>query len=452
MRRIWIDASAGVSGDMFLAAALDAGADAGAVRAAIEAVIPGEVELRVGPVMRGVIRGLKADVIATSGAAGDTGEPTFAPHAHENVHEHGHDHDHEHGHHDHDHHHHEHDHHHGHHHHAHRPLREIRELLAAADIHPDTRTHAAAVFELLGGAEAAVHGTQIDDVEFHEVGSWDSIADVVGTCEALRQLGAGAPDTRVTASPVALGDGWIEIAHGTLPVPPPAVADLARGWQVFARPPVQTEAPLGELATPTGMALLRHFAAACEGMPPMSMQAVGLGAGAKEIPGSANMLRLVCGESADSDAGGGDSVVEVSANLDDMDPRLFPGVIDALLNGGARDAWITPIIAKKGRPGCIITALAREAEAAPLADVLLSHTPTLGVRVTSGGHRHTWAREVRELEVRGQKIRAKLGFDAAGKLRQAVPEFADVAAAAKNLGIPEVEVLREAQQRCQELL
>ncbi|MDO5672992.1 MAG: LarC family nickel insertion protein [Actinomycetaceae bacterium] len=484
---IWIDARGGVAGDMLLGACVDAGADLGKVQAAIHTVIPHEVHLTTQQVMRSSVRALKADVTSTQAS----------PH--------------------------------------HRALKEIRALITSArerqTLHPDTADAALNVFELLGQAEAEVHGTALDDVEFHEVGSWDSIADIVGTCEAMRLLGACEPGTRITASEVALGHGKIRAAHGWLSVPAPAVARLALGWQVSSIPegvtqklehhghahdhnhdnghsaahahghhshhheypeksscpdnmgnpghehghehghthqtahdqhhhdhaslhptqPAPADNPIGELATPTGMALLRHFAKACEDMPAMQVKAIGSGAGGKDIPGMPNRVRIFIGDTetiasqTPGDQGLGDRVVEVAANVDDMDPRLWPGVIQTLLDEGAKDAWLTPITGKKGRPAHIITALCTPEDSERMARIILTHTTTLGVRIGAVQHRVTWARSYTTIDIQGHKIRLKHGrppSEIGDAPRQVTPEFEDIAAAAKALNIPEIQVLQ----------
>src|SRR4051794_27796768 len=222
---------------MLLGAVLDAGADLDAVRSALSAVVPGEVAVRTSAVSRAGLRALKADV-----------ESTAAEHPH-------------------------------------RSWAGIRAMLDGAGLAEPVRGHAVAVFARLAEAEARVHGVAPDAVHFHEVGSWDSIADIVGACAALADLGV----TGVTAGPVALGSGMVRTAHGELPVPVPAVLEMARGWQVVA-------GGAGELATPTGMALLRVLADRCTPLPPMTVAAVGIGAGGPPAPGGANAPRGGAGE------------------------------------------------------------------------------------------------------------------------------------------------------------
>ena len=296
---LWVDASAGIAGDMLLGALLDAGASLDAVRSAVGAVVPGEVAVRTSTVTRAGLRALKVDVESL-------GEG-----------------------------------------HPHRSWTRIRTLLESADLPTAVREPALAVFARLADAEGRVHGIPPDDVAFHEVGSWDAIADIVGVCAALADLGVG----RVTASPVAVGSGRVRAAHGDLPVPPPAVLELARGWQVLA-------GGEGELATPTGMALLRALADGCGALPPLAVAAIGIGAGARDTAGRANVVRVVVG-APDGAAPTTSEMWVLETNVDDLDPRLWPTVLSALLAAGAADAWLVPILMKKGRPAHTLCVLDR---------------------------------------------------------------------------------------------
>jgi uncharacterized protein (TIGR00299 family) protein len=381
MDTAWIDASAGVAGDMLLGALLDAGADLAAVRAAVAAVVPGEVTVSARTVQRAGLRALRAEV---AGAA-ET--------------------------------------------HPHRTWRQIRGLLEAADLDAETRRVALAAFTLLAEAEARVHGIEPADVAFHEVGAWDSIADVVGVAAALADLGV----RHVSAGPVALGAGRIGSAHGELPVPAPAVLDLSRGWRVLPGGD-------GELATPTGMALVRALAAECGPLPAMAVAAVGIGAGGRDVPGRANVTRVVLGS---VDAGAtGMTMWQLETNVDDLDPRVWPTVLAALLDAGAADAWLVPIVMKKGRPAHTLCVLAHEAGKDALRDAVFTLTGTLGVR-ESPVHRVALDRDQRAVTVTGGTVRVKAGLRA-GRVVHATPEFDDAARIAVARGLPVRQVLEEA--------
>jgi len=381
--RLWVDASAGIAGDMLLGALLDAGASLDAVRSAVAAVVPGEVVVRTSAVTRAGLRALKVDVEST----GDG--------------------------------------------HPHRSWARIRALLGSADLPTAIRDPALAVFARLAEAEGRVHGIPADDVHFHEVGSWDAIADIVGVCAALADLGVD----RVTASPVAVGSGRTRAAHGDLPVPVPAVLELARGWQVLA-------GGEGELATPTGMALLRTLADTCGPIPPMEIAAVGIGAGGRDTGGRANVVRAVVGAAAVADAPTASDMWVLETNVDDLDPRLWPTVLAALLAAGAPDAWLVPILMKKGRPAHTLCVLAHYGDREALRDRVFALTSTLGVRETPVS-RTALQRDWRAVAVPGGEVRIKVGLRA-GRIATATAEFEDAAALARTRGVPVRRVLDEA--------
>jgi pyridinium-3,5-bisthiocarboxylic acid mononucleotide nickel chelatase len=262
-RLLYLDCIGGAAGDMLLGALLDAGAALAAVQDAVAAVVPGEVAVHARVVQRAGLRAMRAEVASTARE------------------------------------------------HPHRAWPDLRALLTAAPLPAGVREPALAVFARLADAEARVHGIDPDRVQFHEVGAWDSIADVVGVCAALADLGV----TELTASPVAVGSGRVRTAHGDLPVPAPAVLDLARGWEV-------TPGGAGELATPTGLALVRELAVRCGPLPAMAVAAVGIGAGGRDVPERANVTRVVLGRPADSSAAATMWVLET--NVDDLDPRVWP--------------------------------------------------------------------------------------------------------------------------------
>lgn len=384
--RLWIDASAGVAGDMLLAALLDAGAPAAAVETAVDAVIPGEVELRTGPVRRAGLRALRLEVIAT---AAD---------------------------------------------HPHRSWATIRSRLADAALDPAVRASAQAVFARLAAAEGRVHGVPAEQVHFHEVGSWDSIADIVGVCAAVHALGV----REVLVGPVALGSGRIPSAHGDLPVPAPAVLELATGWPV-------TAGGAGELATPTGMALVTTLAGSSGPLPAMVVHAVGVGAGGRDVPGRANVTRVVLGRDepvAGTTGAPAEQLWVLETNVDDLDPRLWPGVLTGLLELGAADAWLVPILMKKGRPAHSLCVLAADADRPALREAIFASTTTLGVRERPV-LRTALARRWVDVPVAGRTVRIKIGLQG-GVVRQATPEFEDAAALAADRGLPVRDVLDEA--------
>ena len=418
---VWLDLSAGVAGDMLLGALLDAGASLNAVRSAVEAVVPGLVSIELSACQRS---GLRASRAVVSSLAED---------------------------------------------HPHRSWATIRGLLAAATgLNAEVCRCATNVFAHLAEAEGEVHGIPADAVEFHEVGSWDSIADVVGVCAALVDLVGEVSTSTVRAGAIALGSGSVRAAHGRLPVPGPAVLSLVArsGWPVVTG---GAESDLGELATPTGVALVTTLAGVAAVLPPSRVQRVGVGAGARERADRANVVRAIvgrfgpvgAGSAGDGPAGDGaagdgaaevglvgdgpaaESMLVLETNVDDLDPRVWPTVLEALLDAGAADAWLTPILMKKGRPAHTVHALVSLGAADVVREVLFAHTSTLGVREYAVA-RHALARSWVPVAVDGETVRIKVG-SRAGRIVQATVEFEDARAAAQRLGRPVREVLAAAE-------
>ena len=379
----WIDASAGVAGDMLLGALLDAGSDLEVVRGVVDAVIPDSVELTRTTVIRAGLRATKVDVRVL------VDDP------------------------------------------PHRTWRTIEEMLAAADIPEPVREQAAAVFARLADAEGHVHGIPAQDVHFHEVGALDSIADVVGVCAALHDLGVAT----VTAGEVAVGSGRARVAHGDVPVPVPAVAQLAVGWRV-------RDGGSGERATPTGMALVVTLATKNADLPSFSVSAVGVGAGTRDTPGVPNVVRVVLGHDVAAATGDGETVLVLQANVDDLDPRLWPGVLTSLMSAGALDAWLEPILMKKGRPAHTLSVLCRPDQAPGLRGTIFATTSTIGIRQREE-RRFALPREFAEVQVDGGRVAVKVSHQD-GVIVQVTPEFDDVADVADRLALPQAEVLRQA--------
>ena len=384
-RHAWIDASAGIAGDMLLGALVDAGADLGVVQSAVDAVAPESVRLTTAEVTRAGQRATKITVEVVT----------------EDL--------------------------------PHRRWASIRDDLSAASIAEPVRTRALATFARLAEAEARAHGIPTDEVHFHEVGALDSIADVVGVAAALDNLGV----TTLSAGSVAVGSGRVRAAHGDLPVPVPAVVRLSAGWRVHA-------GGTGELTTPTGMALVSALAERCEDLPPMILTGSGAGAGSKDFPGRPNITRVLLGDpSTQGPAAAAEPMTILEANVDDLDPRLWPGVLDRLLHSGAADVWLVPVVMKKGRPAHVLTALCRSELAPALQVVIMEQTSTLGVRhhpVTRTALARGWT----PVEVHGHPVRIKIGHDASG-IRQVNPEFDDVSRVARETGLSEREVLDRAR-------
>jgi pyridinium-3,5-bisthiocarboxylic acid mononucleotide nickel chelatase len=386
----WVDASSGASGDMLLGALLDAGAPLGVLADAVDKVAPGEVSLAGERVTRG---GLAATRCLVQVADTEVG----------------------------------------------RTWRDVARLLRESGLHEDVRSLAHDVFERLAEAEGRVHGTDPADVHFHEVGALDAIADVVGVCAGVVHLGL----TRVVVSPVAVGSGSVAAAHGRLPVPPPAVVELLRGVPSYGGP-----VPF-ELCTPTGAALLTTLADDWGPQPAMSVELVGVGAGSRELEGQANVLRLLVGTPVPSEAPSHGAPYLLETNVDDLDPRLWPPVIAALLEAGASDAWLTPIVMKKGRPAHTLSVLVTAERVDAVRREVYRQTTTIGMREQRVG-KHALQRRMESVEVDGQPVAVKVAAHQ-GEVVTAQPEFEDVAAAARALGRSVRDVMAEADAKAREL-
>ena len=313
----------------------------------------------------------------------------------------------------------------------------IRTMIAGSALNPAITHSALAVFERLAEAEAAVHGVPVDSVHFHEVGGVDSIVDICGACAGFAALGVET----IYAGPPAVGSGFVRAAHGLLPVPAPATAEiLARAGARFTSRLPPGETPPGELLTPTGAALLTVLARS--GQPSIAPDRVGYGFGQRQLPWP-NALRLYVGEGADSPADGGEVILE--ANIDDLDPRAYELLSERLFAAGALDVWLTPIQMKKGRPAITLAALAPATLRPALEDLIVRNTTTLGVRATVVD-RTKAARLHRVVTTRWGDVRVKLrGWQ--GRVIDATPEYEDCVALARAHDLPLRDVTAEAHRQ-----
>jgi uncharacterized protein (TIGR00299 family) protein len=309
-----------------------------------------------------------------------------------------------------------------------RHIREIRALVAAADVPVGVREKADAAFTAIATAEGEIHGVSADTVHLHEVGAVDAILDVVGAVWGFASLGVD----RVYCGPLSVGDGFVTAAHGVLPVPAPATLRLLEGHPVRPGPE-----HAGELVTPTGAALVRVLSL---GRPPAQYvpRRSGFGAGTKDPRGRANALRIIL---ADADSGAEDGaggqveeVVILAADIDDMSPEYVALAADALRAAGALDVVLLPLVMKKGRPGARLEVLARPEGVEALEEAIFAHTATLGVRRATAGRR-VLGREVSSVQVLGHAVRVKIAHGPGGS-RQAKPEFDDVRRVAEATGRP----------------
>ena len=309
----------------------------------------------------------------------------------------------------------------GHEHHRHLP--DILRIIEGAGLSATVAERATRIFTRLAEAEAQVHGIAVDQVHFHEVGAADAIVDIVGACAGVEALGL---DT-ITCSPIPTGTGTVRCEHGVLPVPAPATAELLRGVPLAA-----CDEP-AELTTPTGAAILTTLATAFGPRPEMRIQAIGYGAGSRELTTRPNVLRLIVGEPVTPPSGPDEPVVVLETQVDDATGQVVAHACERLLAAGALDACIVPIIMKKGRPGQLLTVLCRPDDATALEDLLFRETTTFGVR-RHECLRRTLAREHATVATRFGPIRVKVGRRGA-EVVQAWPEYEDCAAAARQHGV-----------------
>ena len=339
----------------------------------------------------------------------------------EESHDHGHGHDHPHGHdHGHDH---DHDHGHGHHHHA--GMGDIRHILSHLDIPQQVRQDAQAVYQLIAQAESHAHGRPVEEIHFHEVGTLDAVTDVVAVCWLIHDL---APQ-RILASPVHVGSGQVRCAHGILPVPAPATAHILQGVPTYGG------AVQGELCTPTGAALLKHFVQGFGPSPVMRVEKIGYGMGKKDFE-AANCVRAMLGETQET----GETVAELCCNLDDMTPEALGFAQERLWEAGALDVSTLAVGMKKNRPGVMLLCMCRVEDREKMLSLLFAHTTTLGVRERLC-NRYTLSRFQRTVETEYGPVRVKesTGW---GVVREK-PEYEDLAKIAReqNMTLDQVKRL-----------
>lgn len=311
---------------------------------------------------------------------------------------------------------------HSHHSHSHSGISEILSFLDGVALPAEVRENAKAVYRLLAEAESTVHGTEVDQIHFHEVGSLDALADVLSVCELFYEL---APE-RILASAVNVGGGITKCAHGILPVPAPATEQLLRGI------PVYSGRVKSELCTPTGAALLKHFVCAFGDLPQMTVMAAGYGTGKKDFE-VANVVRVLLGETE----GEQDRILELSCNLDDMTGEELGFAMQQLLEQGALDVFFTPIGMKKSRPGTMLTCLCRPEQREEMLRCIFGNTTTLGVRETVCS-RAVLNRSIRTVETEYGPVRIKTA-DGFGVHREKI-EYEDAVKLAKETGKPLAEV------------
>ena len=445
MRIGYLECFAGLSGDMLLGALVDAGVSSALLQQTTMSLNLGAT-LVFESVDRSGISARKARVLVGGDEAdakhNHDGHDADAPHNHDGheadaAHNHAHPHDHDHHHHDHAHSHdHEDEHTHGHTHPHNRNLPAIREILSKAPLAADARAFALRAFELLGQAEAAIHNTPLDQVHFHEVGAVDAIVDITCVAVGLTSLNVD----RWYCSPVNVGSGYVDCAHGRFPVPAPATASLLRGI------PTYSEGPAMELVTPTGAALLR--ALGCEfARPTAAFEHIGYGAGSKNPVRVPNVLRISIGESvalAGADTVARETVSVLECAIDDLSPQIIAHTTQLALEHGALDAMTTPVMMKKGRVGTVITILCRPADAPRFEELLFRETSTLGVRSRTEQRRILDRTHATVVTPYGE-VRIKTAV-LDGNITHAQPEYEDCHTRALEHRVPLKQVIDAALQ------
>ena len=381
MKVCYIECFSGVSGDMLLGALVDAGVGAGHLRGEIAKLGLDGVELRFERCLRSGISGTNLTVEVASD-------------------------------------------------HSHRSLSRIEEIIGSSGLGAAVKDRAIEIFRRLGEVEAAVHQVPVEKVQFHEVGALDSIVDIVGACIGFEALEI----ERIYCSPLNLGSGTVKAAHGVMPVPAPATASLVKDI------PTYSEGPAMELTTPTGAAIVATLAESFGPMPAMRIQAIGYGAGDRDIKGRPNLTRVLVGE-----AGGANEATRIyviEANVDDMSPEWAGYVHERLFEAGALDVTVTPVHMKKNRPGFTISVLALPHERERLAELLLTETTTIGIRMHAA-ERRVLERTSRAVETPYGVVNIKIASEN-GMVRNAAPEYEDCRRIAREKNVPFKEVWQQA--------
>ncbi len=379
----YLDCFSGVAGDMLMGALLDAGLDLDVLCAEIGKLGIGGLSITAEKVRRGGLAATKVHVSASRD-------------------------------------------------HSHRSLSTIEKIIGGAGLDSWTEDACLRVFRRLGEVEAEAHGIPIERVHFHEVGAFDSIADIVGTCAGLRALGID----RVRCSPINLGSGTVRAAHGTMPVPAPATARLVEGV------PTYSDGPACELTTPTGAALAVTLSDSFGPPPAMRIRTSGHGAGSREIDGRANVVRVLIGEADGAEEATGEVWV-LEASIDDMTPEMAGYAMERLLEAGALDVTLAPVYMKKNRPGFLLAVLATTESRSALGELMLAETSTIGIRETLA-RRRTLPRRSQRVQTPYGSVRMKIAGDS-GNPSNVAPEYDDCRELALQHGVPYKEIWDQAK-------
>jgi uncharacterized protein (TIGR00299 family) protein len=317
---------------------------------------------------------------------------------------------------------------------THRSLSTILDIIEKSALAPNVKDQAAAIFQKLGEAEAAVHDVPLEKIHFHEVGAVDAIVDIVGACIGFAALGIES----FACSALNVGGGTAKMAHGVLPVPAPATARLLLGK------PTYSNGVQKELVTPTGAAIVSALCTSFGPQPPMAVTSIGYGAGTADLEGQPNVLRLMVGESAEKRAAESETIRVLEANLDDMNPQIYGYFLEKALAAGALDVFATPVQMKKNRPGVLVTVLCKLEDEPKFHEMLFAETTTLGVRAYTA-ERRVLARQWETVHTAFGEVRIKVAR-LNGHIRQASPEFEDCRKLAEAKNVPLQRVMDEAMR------
>lgn len=390
MKTLYFDCAMGAAGDMLMGALLELHPDREAFLARLNRALDGRAVVSAAPDSKCGISGTHVSVVIDGH---EEGEKADAHHHHD-----------------------------GHHHHT--SVGEILAFLDRVEADRAAAEDAKEVYMLLADAESRVHSQPIENIHFHEIGTLDALADILGVCMLINEL---APD-KIVCSPINVGSGTVKCAHGILPVPAPATELILRGMPVYGG------SVTGELCTPTGAVLLKHFCTGAGEMPRMSVSAAGYGTGTKDFA-AANVVRAMIGESRDA----AEEVIELKCNIDDMTAEALGYAQEALLSAGALDVYTTPIGMKKNRPAILLTCMCRKEQRDDMLRCIFANTTTIGVREYVSA-RYTLAR--REESVGTEYGRVRIKYASGWGVERSKPEYEDVARIARETGKPFGEILR----------
>lgn len=431
MRTLYLDCGMGAAGDMLMAALYELLEDKEGFLQEMNSLGIPDVRITAETIQRCGIAGTHMNV-SIGGVEEETliqgWEHEHGDHGHEHglhEHEHGHGHSHGHGHHEHDH---EHGHSHGHEHrhgqpHSHGCPQKIKSIIESLAISETVKNHVLAIYQLIAEAESHAHGVPVTEIHFHEVGTMDAIADVTAVCLLMEKLGI----EKVAVSPIHVGSGHVHCAHGILPVPAPATAYILRNVPIYGG------RIKGELCTPTGAAILKHFASSFGEMPPMAVTKIGYGMGTREFE-AANCVRAMLGDTVEEK----DEVIELSCNLDDMSPEKIGFAMDVLLENGALDVYTIPIGMKKSRPGILLRIMCKKEQREAMLNLIFKHTTTLGIRETLC-QRHILERRTETLSTAFGEVQVK--YAQGYGVTRSKYEYDDLARIAREHGLSMEEVI-----------